>query len=107
MKSLVPAIILSLLATACASNQPVSRTTSEVREVEFFCSDGTSLTMRFFSDKEIAVLVRNAESLELEHRPSGSGFIYSNGTTTISGKGNELLVEVASMVPLQCQAKQG
>ena len=106
MKSLIAALFVTCLSTACASAPPVDGKSPEVREVAFACANGPDLSIRFFTARGIAVLVRNGEPVELHQQPSGSGFIYGNGTTTIRGKGNDLKVEVGRMAPLQCKAKQ-
>ncbi len=61
--------------------------------------------MRFIPERNVAVLLRNGDAVELPQRPSGSGFVYSNGPNTIRGKGRELKVEIGRMVPIQCQAR--
>jgi len=95
MRALVVGLLLALGAAACTSD-------AEVIEVEFSCINSADVTVRFFPDQELAVLLRNGEEIELPQQRSGSGFIYSNGPNTIRGKGNELSVEIGRMVPLQC-----
>ena len=105
MKAIIAATIAACLASACASKPPIDDSSPDDREVGFTCSNGPDLSVRFFPAQGVAVLVRNGETMELQQQPSGSGFIYSNGPTTIRGKGNALTVEIGRMVPLQCKAK--
>ena len=105
MKVLFAATVATCLATACASKPPINDSSPDDREVAFTCSNGPDLSVRFFPAQGVAVLVRNGETMELQQQPSGSGFIYSNGPTTIRGKGDDLTVEIGRMVPLQCKAK--
>ena len=77
----------------------------EKLDVAFTCTNGESLNVRFFTEKGVAVLVRNEKPIELKQQPSGSGFIYSNGPNTIRGKGDDLTVEIGRMVPIQCKAR--
>ena len=106
MKVHVAATVAACLVTACAVTPPIGDNSPDDREVGFNCSNGPDLSVRFFPAQGVAVLVRNGETMELQQQPSGSGFVYSNGPTTIRGKGDDLTVEIGRMVPLQCKAKQ-
>lgn len=105
IKALIAAATVAYLAAACDAGPPSDDASTTVREVAFTCTNGPDLSVRFFPDQEIAVLVRNGETVELQQQPSASGFIYSSGPTTIRGKGEDLTVEIGRMVPLQCQAR--
>lgn len=106
MKALIAATAVSCLVTACVARPPIDDGSANFREVAFTCANGPDVSVRFFPAQGVAVLVRNGATLELQQQPSGSGFIYSNGPTTIRGKGDELTVEIGRMVPLRCKAKQ-
>ena len=69
------------------------------------CTNGTAIAVRFSPANETAVLTHQGSSITLTQQPSGSGFIYSNGPSTIRGKGDDLTVEIGRMVPLQCTAQ--
>lgn len=105
MRLLIAVTVAACLATACASKPPIDDGSPDDREVAFTCSNGPDVSIRFFPAQGFAVLVRNGETIELQQQPGGSGFIYSNGPTTIRGKGDDLTVEIGRMVPLQCKAK--
>ena len=86
---------------AAAAGVPVtkqSRTT-------FACDNGETVEVRFFPDQGIAVLVRGVQNVELQQKPTADGFEYSNGQTTIRGKGNELTLNVGMMATAKCTAK--
>lgn len=105
MKAFIPATVAACLATACASEPRIDDGVPGDREVGFSCSNGPDLSVRFFPAKGVAILLRNGETVELQQQPSGSGFTYSNGRTSIRGKGDDLTVEIGRMAPLQCKAK--
>ncbi|MBM9535861.1 MliC family protein [Desulfobulbus alkaliphilus] len=104
MKTLIAATMVTLLAAGCTSTPSISTSSTEVQEVRFNCTDGQSLAVRFFPAQGVAVLVRNRETMELHEQVSGSGFIYSDGSTAIRGKSNDLTVEIGDQVPLRCMA---
>ena len=97
--ALLVVVTLGCTTTATQDDSPNSRT------VAFSCTNGESLSVRFIRDRNMAILTRNGESIELSQQPSGSGFIYSNGPNTIRGKGDDLTVEIGRMVPIQCKAR--
>ena len=101
-KNLVVLIICTLSACSTESKQDSADTT---KDVQFTCANGESISVRFFVGQESATLFRNGQEIELKQRPSGSGFIYSNGPNTIRGKGDELMVEIGRMLPIQCIAQ--
>ena len=100
---IVPIVALVLLA-GCSLLAPRHDDEEEIR-AHFVCTNGETLEVRFSATRRLAVLIRNDQSIELPQQPSGSGFVYSNGPTTIRGKGNDLIVEIGRMVPLDCQAE--
>ena len=106
MKTIALSLFAAATLAACGSTAPTGPGTSapEVRNVAFQCSNGETLSVRFYPTEERAVLVRHGQEIALKQQPSGSGFIYSNGPNTIRGKGNALTVEIGRMVPLQCEA---
>jgi membrane-bound inhibitor of C-type lysozyme len=109
MKRVVGMLSVVGLLVACApgaeSGSPdIAVKPTKVLEVAFTCSQGESLSVRFFPDQGVAVLVRNGDTIELQQQPSASGFIYSNGPNTIRGKGDDLTVELGRRVPIQCRA---
>jgi membrane-bound inhibitor of C-type lysozyme len=49
------------------------------------------------------VLVRGGQNTELQQEPMASGFKYSNGQTTITGKGDEVKLNVGMMATATCK----
>jgi membrane-bound inhibitor of C-type lysozyme len=127
MKTLVPLFLVATLAAAgCATTAtpapeppPATPSTpatkapapapapaapaSDERAFAFSCDDGQRIQVRFSRSRNLATLVRAGESIELPQQASGSGFIYSNGRTTLRGKGEELMLEVGRMAPVRCR----
>ncbi|APB33408.1 hypothetical protein GlitD10_1088 [Gloeomargarita lithophora Alchichica-D10] len=102
MKTLYFALFVSALVCACNATPPAAAD----RNVAFSCTNGESVSVRFSPANSTAVLIRNGENIELQQQPSGSGFIYSNGSSTIRGKGDDLTIEIGRMMPIQCKAKE-
>ena len=93
------------LLYGCSHAQPP--TTPPARhDVDFVCDQGEKLSVRFFPQQGVAVLVRHGDTIELQQQPSGSGFMYSNGLNTIRGKGSALRVEIGRMRAIECEAKK-
>lgn len=123
MKSLVPVFLVAMLSAAgCATpratapepappeapppaaSAPVpTAPASDERSFAFACDDGQRIQVRFSHARRMATLLRGGESIELPQQASGSGFIYSNGRTTLRGKGEELILEVGRMAPIRCR----
>ncbi|MDO6712823.1 MliC family protein [Aliiglaciecola sp. 2_MG-2023] len=91
---------LSVLAgCTTTTNQNIS---TPDYDVAFSCVNGENLRVRFYTEQEVAVLLRNSDEIKLFQQKSGSGFIYSNGPKTIRGKGDNLTVEIGRMMPIEC-----
>ncbi len=113
MKSIQLLAPLALIAALCAGrvapSAPPQATvykgepTNEIR-TRFSCNDGDEVEMRFFNLQGVGVLVRHGESIELQQEPAASGFKYSNGPTTVRGKGDTLTLEIGRMMPIECKA---
>jgi membrane-bound inhibitor of C-type lysozyme len=86
---------------AAAAGLPATRQT----RASFTCDNDETIEVRFFPDQGVAVLVRGGENVELNGEPVASGFKYSNGQTTIQGKGDELMLNVGMMATAKCKAK--
>jgi membrane-bound inhibitor of C-type lysozyme len=88
-------------AAAAAAGLPPARFT----RTNFACDNEEEIEVRFFPEQGVAVLLRGGQTTELQQQPVGSGFEYSNGQTTLRGKGNELTMTVGMMAPTNCTAK--
>lgn len=67
------------------------------------CDNGETIELRFFPDQGVAVLVRGGQNTELQQERVASGIKYSNGQTTISGKGDEIRLNVGMMATATCK----
>lgn len=85
---------------ASAAGLPVTPQT----RTSFACDNGETVEVRFFPEQGVAVLVRGGQNTELQSEQVGSGFKYSNGQTTIRGKGNEFDLNVGMMATTKCKA---
>jgi membrane-bound inhibitor of C-type lysozyme len=85
---------------AAAAGLPVTPQTRGT----FACDNGETVEVRFFPEQGIAVLVRGGQNTELQGEPVASGFKYSNGQTTIRGKGDEFDLNVGMMATTKCKA---
>lgn len=93
--------LASLLLTACNHQQPNKK---DVLTVAFKCDNNTSLEIRFYPTDSKAILDNGQTSTELPQARSGSGFRYTDGVTTLLGKGDEIIVETEERAPLRCTA---
>jgi membrane-bound inhibitor of C-type lysozyme len=109
-------------APAAAPAMPVDQTTAEQKaaaeqaaaaaglpptkqtRTTFRCDNDETIEVRFFPDQGIAVLVRGGQNVELNGEPVASGFRFSNGQTSIEGRGNEITMTVGMMAPTKCVA---
>lgn len=71
--------------------------------ITYNCQRGESIDILFSSSA--AVLTSNGEQHTLAQQPAGSGFLYSNGRISIRGKGDNIILEIGRMAPLDCTAK--
>ena len=103
MKTITLLFLAALTVIGCSSNSS-QHISSGFKEVSFTCNNGTPIKAHFFKNQKIAILIRDGEPTELQQEPSGSGFHYSNGTTSIRGKGNDLMIFNGRMAPIKCTA---
>lgn len=101
MKAFVAANIAACLTTAWVSKPPINGSSPEDPESGFTCSNGLGLSVRFFPAQGVALLGRNGETMPPQQQSGGSGFICSNGPTTIRGKGYHLPLEIGRIVTLR------
>ena len=110
IRLIAPLALIAALCAGCAApsappqaNDYKGEPTNEIR-TRFSCKDGEEIEMRFFNLQGVAVLVRQGENIELQQEPAASGFKYSNGSTTVRGKGDALTLEIGRMMPIECKA---
>jgi membrane-bound inhibitor of C-type lysozyme len=94
-----PAQRAETAAAAGAAGLPVA---SESRGA-WACDNGETIELRFFPDQGVAVLVRGGQNTELQQEQVASGIKYTNGQTTITGKGDEIQLNVGMMATATCK----
>lgn len=104
MKALFASVVAVVTAVGCT---PIvsQHSSPQSREVAYTCTDGQNVSVRFFPEQGVATLLRHGETIELQQKPTGSGFLYSNGPSSIRGKGDDLTLEIGRMASLQCTAR--
>ena len=83
---------------------------AEAINAVFDCDNGTTLNVVFDNDQEpnvAIVTVEGQEPLTLPIAESGSGYAYTNGKYTLTGKGEEAEWGVGRMKPTPCQQQRG
>jgi membrane-bound inhibitor of C-type lysozyme len=78
------------LTLAGCANQPAAPTTTYVF---YDCADAKSFIATFYPDSR-ADLVIEGQRVTLLQQPSASGIRYSDGHTTLFGKGDDAFVEI-------------
>ena len=101
-------VVAALLMTGCASSPPVMEMASGgERSMQFACGNGDRVEMQFLPEQGMGVLVRNGWTVGLPAQPTASGYAYSNGPTTVLGKGNELTIHIGHLAPIWCRSNRG
>lgn len=106
MKTTLPiALILALFTIAACSkvNDEQNKEEAKSTTVTYHCQRGESIDVLFTSSA--AILTRNSEQHTLAQQPTASGFLYSNGKISIRGKGDNIILEIGRMAPLDCSAQ--
>ena len=98
------AAIAAVVSVGCVSTAPPASGSMGEREVAFACDNNESLSDRFIESRDVAILMRGDDKIELKQQRAAAGFVYSNGPNTMRGKGNDLTVEIGRMMPIQCKA---
>lgn len=87
---------VTFLGSACTAIDTSSYT------VEFDCERLGKVNVTFDDKQESAIVLLRGDNLVLLQQPAASGFYYSNGKTSIRGKGQVLTIEIGRMAPIQC-----
>ena len=99
-------VVAALLMTGCASSPPVMEMASGgEHSMQFACGNGDRVEMQFLPEQGMGVLVRNGRTVGLPAQPTDSGYAYSNGPTTVRGKGNEMTIQIGFMTPIWCRGR--
>ncbi|MEI6895744.1 MAG: MliC family protein [Colwellia sp.] len=97
-------IIVPLLLIACTHSENLPSTQS-YNEISYVCERGKPVLVRYYKNEELAVLIREEQTIELHQEPTASGFLYSNMKVSIRGKGSNISIGFGRMVPMSCQEK--
>lgn len=74
-------------------------------DVSYDCERGEPISVRYYTEQELAELTLGDDVLSLPQQRTASGFHYTNGRTGIRGKGDEIMLEIGRMAPIRCTAK--
>ncbi|MCG2842843.1 MliC family protein [Sandaracinobacter sp. RS1-74] len=108
MKILVPLLASATLLAACASTSTPTTRPSQGLLVNYRCTNGEQLAVRFFDQQGTAVLVRGGQNTEL-NRITSSPPTYQGGQTTVTTNADRSSIDVSIgfMAPFSCQSQGG
>ena len=95
--------------TGCASQPPALQAFSEPTDrssMQFACGNGEKVEMQFYPEQGMGVLLRSGWTVDLPRQAAASGYAYSNGPTTVLGKGNELTIQIGHLAPIWCRSNR-
>lgn len=101
--------LATLLLSGCAS-QPAMQAFSAPTDgssMQYACGNGEKVEMQFYPDQGRSVMRRSGWTVELPKQAADSGYAYSNGPTTVLGKGNELTIQIGHLAPIWCRSNRG
>jgi membrane-bound inhibitor of C-type lysozyme len=101
------AVAATLGLAGCASQPPVMQSFAQPADrgtMQFACGNGEKVEMQFFPDQGMSVLRRRGWTVDLPQRSVETGYSYSNGPTTVVGKGNELTIQIGHLAPIWCRS---
>jgi len=102
--------LATLLLSGCASQPPAMQafsTPTDGSSMQYACGNGEKVEMQFYPDQDRSVMRRSGWTVELPKQPADSGYAYSNGPTTVLGKGNELTIQIGHLAPIWCRSNRG
>ena len=75
--------------------------------VAYICDNGEQVSVRFFPQQGIGVLVRGGQNVELQQSSTPPGFTYSGGQTTLRVALDRLTMQmnVGMMATVNCKAR--
>jgi len=109
MVALCSGSLAALLMTGCASQPPAMQAFSEPAppgSMQFACGNGEKVEMQFYPEQGRSVLRRSGWTVELPKQAAESGYTFSNGPTTVHGKGNELTIQIGHLAPIWCRSNR-
>jgi membrane-bound inhibitor of C-type lysozyme len=112
MKKMVPlcsGVLAILLLSGCASQPTLEQAAGAPTDrgsMQFACGNGEKVEMQFYPDQGRGVLRRSGWTVDLPKRAAETGYAYSNGPTTVLGKGNELTIHIGHLAPIWCRSSR-
>ena len=114
MRKLVPlgsgALAALVLLSGCATQSPALQQAFEEPagpgSMQFACGNGEKVEMQFYPEQNRGVLRRSGWTVDLPRRAAETGYAYSNGPTTVLGKGNELTIQIGHLAPIWCRSNR-
>ena len=102
--------LATLLLSGCASQPPAMQAFSapaDGNSMQCACGNGEKVEMQFYPDQGRSVMRRSGWTVELPRQVAETGYAYSNGPTTVLGKGNELTIQIGHLAPIWCRSNRG
>ncbi|MFN3370827.1 MAG: MliC family protein [Sphingomonadaceae bacterium] len=103
-------LVLAGAVGACAPSPPAALPppppSAEMR-VDYACDNGEQVTVRYFPQEGVAVLVRGGQNQELQQQATPPGFTYSGGQTALRVSENRLTMQmnIGMMATASCTAR--
>jgi len=107
MVMLCSGALATLVLSGCATQPAMEQAFLEPAgpgSMRFACGNGEKVEMQFYPEQERSVLRRSGWTVELPRRSTETGYAYSNGPTTVQGKGNELTIQIGHLAPIWCRS---
>lgn len=107
-------VLVSSVATAtvvlfsgCATQPAVQAFEEPVGNgsMQFACGNGEKVELQFYPEQNRGVLRRSGWTVDLPRRAANTGYAFSNGPTTVLGKGNELTIQIGHLAPIWCRSR--
>ena len=102
--------LATLLLSGCASQPPVMQAfnaPADGSSMQYACGNGEKVEMQFYPEQGRSVMRRSGWTVELPRQVAETGYAYSNGPTTVLGKGNELTIQIGHLAPIWCRSNRG
>lgn len=92
--------------TGCASPAPaLDFSAGKPQSLQYACGNGERVEVQFFPQEGHSVLLRSGWRVGLPQLATKDfDYVYSNGLTTVQGKGNELTIYIAHLAPIWCRS---
>uniref|UniRef100_A0A7S3MHQ3 C-type lysozyme inhibitor domain-containing protein n=1 Tax=Spumella elongata TaxID=89044 RepID=A0A7S3MHQ3_9STRA len=108
MLTLCSGALATLVLSGCASQPPALQAFGEPTDssMQFACGNGEKVEMQFYPEQGHSVLRRSGWTVDLPKQATDSGYAFSNGPTTVLGKGNELTIQIGHLAPIWCRSNR-